>query len=289
MVNLSLLPLIGILSLQMELQSFVDVLLNGVPKQTVRIVHSNETADWVQLIVSAMCFQQHVIEVDNFEAEHAETVIENLKFKYKFIMIVLLSESMVDLWINVYNSLNPKAKIIWLFNSKLNEAVINAYVIQLQHNLNWHNFVLVDLQKDLLQINHKNILQNYVQVTSHRDKRFQVPGKLLDYLFNNTFTYFDDHLLYVYGEPNAPNVALMVSHTSAEKYVAGSDISLAVMIGRYLNASVRWIAGWEHRAKFSQLPKEQRIPFAKYIYEEIRQKANITEIMPWQLNSNKNE
>lgn len=262
MVNELFVPLTAVLLMQIELQSFVETLLNGTPRQIIQVAHSNDTIDL------------GVIESD-------------------YLVIIFMTENYVNQIGNLYTVFehHSKAKMMWIFNFIMENQDIE-YVFDSFHNfLHWYKLVLVHPSRsgDML-IKKRSIFAKTVEVMTHRDKRFSAPGALFEEVFKDTFNNnFDGRPFYVYGEPNLPKVALVGNNPSSKKYVTGSDVSLAIMMGRYLNASVEWITGWAHRNKWKQLPIEQRKLFSDFINPTIKWNKNVHDLLSWHLNTNKNE
>lgn len=298
MDNLSLLPFTSFLLLQIEIHNFFATLLNGVYNQSVLLVYNNDTQDMVHLVLSSPCFQKHLVEIENFDIEPEKIYwkkygAENAH-KYTFLTIFLLSAKDEYDWVNwiqIYAERNPKMKVIWVFNTNMKRSFITGVVTSLAETLRWYHLVMVHFSYPdrLIEIYRKRILHKSVEIISYRFRQYKKPGVLFKRLFNNSFTHFDGLPIYIYAEPDMPKVTLLGNQPTGQQMVTGSYISLAIMIGRYVNATVNWITGWKQRVSYPSLPKEQKIPFHNFIFKEIHPKNKIHEILPWQLNTNKNE
>lgn len=282
MVGLPLLQFAGFLFWQAEIQSFIEVLFNGAPKQTIRIMYSNESSDWLNSIVTTPCFQQHIIQTENFDV--LTPTYEEMYYLDTYFMLVLMTVNFQSEYESWYDrALNYRENTIWLMDTNINRSLLNYYLTEFPVKGYYYHFIIVDMndQDGTIQINRYNILEfndnPTSEIFSHRESRFNQPGALFDYLFKNRFAHFGGHQFIVYGEPDVPKVALVATKPKAQKYVVGSDVSMAIMIGRYLNASIRWITGWENKKKYAKLPIKQRKEFFKLIKPTIELNENYKE------------
>lgn len=291
-----LLPLASLALLQIELQTFMNTLLNGVAKQTVLIVHSNDTSHLVDIILSASSKLHHNYRVVNFEVDsvnsfrvYHETEI-NPNHYLMINLMVLKYAKQRRAWLNVYMGVSAKTKMIWMFLDHSNLPQIENRLGRMHNQTNWLNSVILyrDQLLGTLHVLRRLVFKKTFEYLDTIDNRFAVPGTLFNALFIGSYSTMDGRPFYVFSEPDVPKVALVRNANNQlgeQKFVIGSDVSLAILIGRFMNASICFTTSFDHSPGAVLIQKHNREQFKQFIGPLVDVKdENMDEVLPWHYN-----
>lgn len=291
MINGFLLPFTGLLVLQVELQIFTNNLLNGVAQRSVAIFHTNDTSDLVNSVLTSAAMVQHTFKVINVQADsinYLEPTIfttdslvffilgHDFEFGYRYQLLSALFSAMV---------ITPNLKMFWMFLDRFSQTESATFLNEMHEFFHWHDSVVVQLTPlEPICVMRLEPFDKNVVFIDYKNNQFTVPGVMYKALFVESYTNFNGRPFQVFGELEVPKVAFERKSSDTQKFVVGSDVSMAIMIGRYLNASVYWHS-YVKRDVSEILSNKEYAAFVQFVEPTYNLGDSVVDKLPWQYGS----
>lgn len=296
MVNhVALLPLASLVLLQTEVNFFLDRLLNGVERQTILVIHTNDTSDLANSILRSSTMLQHNYRVENFEfpENSAYNWKHALSIAPEHMLIILIGNDdivQINNWVHVYAGISPKTKRIFVFRKTVKSSQMEERVRQLADALHWYDSLMVQMNEKSTSISvyRWDISKNQAMMVDPRDAQFAARGQLFKAMFVKQHSDLKGRPFCVFGEADVPKVAFAKSkkdQLGVQRYVVGSEVSVAIMLGRYLNVSVHWLTGYYNPATYNRIASEQqKKAFKEFLEPSLVVDIKRDEVLPWKFN-----
>lgn len=228
------------------MQNFTNLLFDGFELRTLVVIHTEDTKYLTDSIASTAAKHRQKLLVINLESY--EFPINDIfrPFDADIVLLLMMGirhAALFGKWLKNYNYLFSETRMMWLFKDCETYDIL-GYLEMMRDARSLYNLVILNFNESteqLLAYRISTFDDNEITINP-RDARFRrKKGALFDGLFLRGVYDFQQRPLHVYAEPDVPTVVLF----DFKKWVVGSDVSVAVLIGRYLNASVRFTSFFE--------------------------------------------
>lgn len=295
MHNLTVLRFAATLLLQTEMHNFFATLLNDNEKRTLVVMYIEETKVVTDSIVLAAATHGTKVELINLELDPLPTKRRPHEIKREFIFspdVVLLvmlgtrQQQMVTPWLREWHQISPSTKIMWFLPYARTDEL--SLTLPALHTIKfWYNLVLINAnaRTGQLMAYRLAIFTKTPTIVNPRDGAFAAPGAMFDALFIKEYSNFGGLPLNIFSEPDVPTVVFANTkrqRKGSQRWVLGSDVSLAILIGRYLNASVRFYTGFDYPDNYKVKTKEQGQQFKQYMEPTFEvSEQTMKDTLPW--------
>lgn len=274
------------LLLQVEMQNFVKVLFDGFESKILVVMHTEETKYLTDSIS-----QHQQVQLINLDIQPYRIQIKGRQpFARDIVLLVMMGsrqEKMFPKWILEFRLIYTETRMIWLVQQQMALVPASRALIGFREAYSWYNLVLLNFRVESAKLIAfcMGMFDTQVNVINHREPRFQVKKSLFDYLFIKSVTNFNQRPLNIFAEADVPKVFFAEPRNGSKnqrRMVAGSDVSVAVLIGRFLNASVQMTTGFDAANVYANMTKEQGRQFAMYMEPTfVVGEETMKEALPW--------
>lgn len=237
---------IATLVLHYELQNFIKVLFNSNDSRTLVIMHTKETKNLTDSIAIIAAEQRLKLMLVNMDTQRGIYRMERDRpFSRDVILLIMMGsrhQSLVKKWLANYSTLYAETRMVWWlpneFFPQMSQSLFGMHFAK-----TWYNLVFIHFETRLQQllIFQLEMFQTQGVSINPRDVQFNLMGALYDRLFVKSVNNFHQRELNILSDTDVPScVYAKFEKTRNTNMVVGSDVSVAVLIGRYLNASIRF-------------------------------------------------
>lgn len=278
------------------MQYFIKVLFNNSDNRTLVVMYTDETENLVgPITMTAAEIPQKILTI-NLDTQLEIYRMDGVRNFNRDVILLIMTGSRMELLFNKlledFTLLYTETRIVWLLP---NEPMpyINDYLIGLHKFKSWYNLVYLhfdDASQQLL-VHHLQMFGTQSTAENPRDSRFLSEGVLFNTLFVQSVNNLNQSLFYIQIEPDVPSCVFAnfkSSNDNNQKWVVGSEVSIAILIGRYLNASVSFTTEFNPDTRQKNITKEQLQQFALHMKPNFRaDDAMMKEALPWVSSDNR--